>query len=110
MDLYEQIQKFIAELDASVRQLRTSGTDLAQAEMDYKICLSQKALELKESNKTPVTLISLIIYGILEVAKLRFKRDVKQVIYQANQESINSTKLKLRLLEAQLNREWGNTK
>lgn len=31
-------------------------------------------------------------------------------LYQANQEAINSTKLKLRILENQLNREWGNTK
>lgn len=110
MDLYEQIQKFIAELDASVRQLRTSGTELAEAERNYKVCLSQKALELKTTDKMPVTLISQIIYGVQEVANLRFTRDVKQAIYQANQESINSTKLKLRLLEAQLNREWGNTK
>lgn len=110
MDLYEQIQQLIAELDVSVKQLRKSGTDYAQAEMDYKICLSQKALELKTTEKMPVTLISQVIYGMLDVAKLRFERDVKQVIYQANQESINSTKLKLRLIESQLNREWGQAK
>jgi len=58
----------------------------------------------------PVTLINQIIYGVQEVANLRFDRDVKEAIYQANLESINSTKLKLRILENQLNREWGQAK
>ena len=42
--------------------------------------------------------------------QIRFDRDVKEAIYQANLESINSTKLKLRILENQLNREYGNPK
>lgn len=58
----------------------------------------------------PVTLINQIIYGVPEVAKLRFDRDVKEAVYQANLEAINSIKLKLRILENQLNREWGQTK
>ena len=58
----------------------------------------------------PVTLINQIIYGAQEVANLRFDRDVKEAVYQANLESINSTKLKLRILENQLNREWGQAK
>lgn len=39
MDLYEQIQTYIAQLDISVKQLRKSGTDLAEAEQKYKISL-----------------------------------------------------------------------
>lgn len=58
----------------------------------------------------PVTLINQIIYGVPEVANLRYDRDVKEAIYNANQEAINSTKLKLRILESQINREWSNTK
>ena len=110
MDLYEQITKLTNELDISVRQLRKSGTDLAEAEQKYKICLNQEALKLRAEKNMPVTLINQIIYGIPEVAKLRFDRDVKQVVYQANLEAINSIKLKLRILENQLNREWGQSK
>ena len=110
MDLYEQITQYIKELDISVRQLRKSGTDLAEAERDYKILLRQEALKLRTEKNMPVTLINQIIYGVPEVARLRFDRDVKEAIYQANLESINSIKLKLRILENQLQREWGNTK
>lgn len=110
MDLYEELTRLIQELDIAVKQLRTSGTNLATAERDYKIKLRQEALKLRAEKQMPVTLISQIIYGVPEVASLRFDRDVKEAVYQANLESINATKLKLRILEGQLNREYGNIK
>lgn len=105
MDLYEKIQQKQNELDYSVKQLRTSGTSKAETERDYKIALTQEALIMKD-DKSPVTFISLVIYGVRHIAELRFKRDVADVIYQANLESINSIKLQLRILDEQLSREW----
>ena len=110
MDLYEEILRLINELDISVRRLSKSGTEKAEAERKYKICLRQEALKLRAEKNMPVTLINQIIYAVPEVARLRFDRDVKEAVYQANLESINSTKLKLRILENQLNREWGQSK
>jgi hypothetical protein len=106
IDLYEEIQRLMAELTASIRKLRDNGAKLAEAERDYKITLRKEALKLR-AGEMPVTLINSIIYGVPEVAEKRFKRDVEQANYDANKEHINVTKLKLRLLEAQLNREWG---
>jgi hypothetical protein len=54
-----------------------------------------------------VTLINQIVYGIPEVASKRFKRDIAETMYQTNLEYINTTKLQLRILENQLQREWG---
>lgn len=108
-DLYNELQTKKKQLDTSVKLLRTNGSDLAQKEHDYKIKLLEKVFEMKESG-TPATLINLVIYGDKEVAKLRLARDIAEVIYNANQESINSLKLQLRLIESQMSREWGNTK
>ena len=110
MDLYEEITRLTKELDVSVRQLRKSGTDYANAEQNYKIKLRQEALKLRADEQMPVTLINQVIYGVPEVAKLRFERDVKEAVYEANKEAINSIKLKLRILEGQLSREWSNAK
>ena len=107
MDLYEEISKLMQELTASIKALRKNGEKLAEAERDYKIVLRQEALKLRAGDNMPVTLINNVIYGIDEVAEKRFKRDVEQANYDANKEHINVTKLKLRLLEAQLSREWG---
>lgn len=106
MDLYEEIMRLMAELTASIKRLRTNGANLAEAERDYKITLRTEALRLRAGDM-PVTLINNIIYGVEEVADKRFKRDVEQANYEANKEHINVTKLKLRILEAQLSREWG---
>jgi hypothetical protein len=106
MDLYEQITKLMAELTASIKKLRANGEKLAEAERDYKITLRKEALKLRAGDM-PVTLINSVIYGVEEVAEKRFKRDVEQANYDANKEHINVTKLKLRILEAQLAREWG---
>lgn len=106
IDLYEQITKLMSELTASIKKLRTNGANLAEAERDYKVTLRQEALKLRAGDM-PVTLINQVIYGVPEVAEKRFKRDVEQANYDANHEHINVTKLKLRILEAQLSREWG---
>lgn len=106
MDLYEEIQKLMQELTASISKLRKNGAKLAEAERDYKLTLRQEALRLRAGDM-PVTLINNIIYGVPEVAAKRFKRDVEQANYDANKEHINITKLKLKILEAQLAREWG---
>lgn len=107
-DLYQDLQQKVKELEVSVKALRKTGTDFAQAEMDYKILLSQEAVKMRNDG-TPVTMLPLTIYGLPEVAKLRFKRDVAETIYKANQESINSLKLQIRIIENQISREWSNT-
>lgn len=108
-DLYQEMQKKIQELDISVKALRIKGTEYAQAEMDYKIELSKEAIALKDSGMA-VTLIDKVIYGRPNIARLRFKRDVAQTVYNANQESINAIKLQIRILESQISREIGQTK
>lgn len=108
IDLYEEIQRLMNELTLSIGKLRKNGENLALAERDYKISLATQALKMK-ADGLQVTLINQVIYGVDEVSQKRFKRDVEAANYEANKEHINATKLKLRLLESQLNREWTNT-
>lgn len=107
MDLINDIQMLMEELTVSIKKLRYTGQALAEAERDYKITLRQEALKLRVEKDMPVTLINQIIFGVPEVADKRFKRDIAETMYNTNQEHINATKLKLRLLESQISREWG---
>lgn len=109
METYELLEKKIAELETSVKKLRTTGTDFAQAERDYKIALRGAALKLKDDGMA-VTLIDKVVYGDREVAEKRFKRDVAEAIYNANKEAINSIKLQIRILQEQNSQEWGVAK
>ena len=108
MDLINDIQILMEELTISIKKLSRNGQILAEAERDYKITLRKEALKLKVEENMPVTLINQIIFGVPEVAEKRYKRDIAETMYKANQEHINSTKIKLRILESQVSREWGN--
>jgi hypothetical protein len=110
MNLVDEVFKLNDELSASVGRLAENGRKLAEAERDYKITLRQEALKLRAEKNMPVTLIQQVVYGVPEVANKRFNRDVKEAIYQANQEAINSIKLQIRVIEGQLNREWNNAR
>jgi len=109
-DLVNELNDLCAKLSISGRQMQKFGNELAEAERDYKICLRQEALKLRTEKNMPVTLINQIVYGIPEVAELRFKRDVAETMYKVSMESINTLKLKIRVLDAQIQREWGAAK
>ena len=107
MDLMNELNYKIQELDKNIKLLRVSGTKYAEAERDYKILLRQECLKLKHEGMA-IGMIDKTCYGIPEVAEKRFQRDVAEVMYKANLENINSIKLQMRLLENQIQREYGN--
>jgi hypothetical protein len=106
--LFDQIQGEMKKLDISVRSLRKTGTEFAQAEMDYKIILREEALKLRDGGEA-VGMIDKTVYGVRRVAEVRFKRDVAEAVYKANLEAINATKLYIKVLMTQYDKEWGNT-
>ena len=105
MELYQELQAKTIQLEKSIRLLRQHGTVYAQAEKEYKMLLRQECLKLRDEGMA-IGMINMTAYGIPSVAEARFKRDVAEAVYRANQEAINSTKLQLRLIESQLQREW----
>lgn len=107
MELYLNLQEKTKQLDASIRQLRKSGTEYAEAERAYKILLRQECLKLRDDGMA-IGMIDKTCFGIQAVADARFKRDVAEVVYKANLEAINSIKLQMRLIESQIEREYGS--
>jgi hypothetical protein len=105
MDLLNQLQLKNKELETSIKSLRTTGTNYATAEREYKILLRQECLKLRDEGMA-IGMIDKTCYGIPSVAEARFKRDTAEAIYRANQEAINSIKLQIRIIESQINREW----
>lgn len=108
-DLYDELQTKTRQLDIAIKDLRKNGTAYAQAEKDYKIKLREEVLKLRDEGMA-IGVIDKTCYGIPSVADLRFKRDVCETVYKANNEVINALKLQLRLIENQISREWGNVK
>ena len=107
MDLLNELNQKIRELECSIKSLRKTGTAYAEAEKNYKIKLREECLKLRDDGMA-IGMIDKTCYGIPSIAELRFKRDSAEAVYKANQEAINSTKLQIRILESQIEREYGN--
>ena len=107
MDLINELQIKTKELEVSLRNLRISGTNYAEAEKNYKILLRQECLKLRDEGMA-IGMIDKTCYGVPSVAEARFQRDVAETVYKANIEAINSIKLQMRIISNQIDREWVN--
>ena len=106
MDLYNEIQEKCRLLDNSIKMLRKTGSEYAKAYTDYRVALAKELIILKNDGYA-ITLANDIARGKPEIAKLKFEEISKEAIYKANMESINVLKLQIKVLENQLEREFG---
>jgi len=104
-DLVSEISAKNDLLDTAITQLGVRGKAYAKAERDYQVALSKRILEYR-ANGTPVTIISDICRGLPDIAKLRLERDISLTVYESAKEAIQSYKLQIRILDAQVQREW----
>jgi hypothetical protein len=107
MDLFVELEQKRQMLDKSIKELRNSGANLGQCEKEYKIQLRNECLKLRNEGM-PIGMIDKTCYGVPIIAELRFKRDVAETIYKANLEAINSIKLEIRIIQNQIDKEYGN--
>ena len=106
MDLYNELNNLISKLDVSVKSLRKTGSEYAKAYTDYRVALAKELMILKEEGYA-ITLAGDIARGKPEIAKLKFKEISSEAIYKANQESINALKLQIKIIQEQINKEFG---
>lgn len=104
-DLYQELNGLIKQLDFAVSSLRKSGADYAQAYHDYRVSLSQELVQ-RELDGRPATTSLPIVRGLPHVALNKFKEQSTEAVYKANLEAINATKLKIRVVENQIAREY----
>ena len=107
MDLINELNNLIKKLDVSVKSLRNTGSDYAKSYTDYRVALAKELVRLKDDGMA-VTIAYDVARGKPEIARLKFKEISSEAIYKANQESINALKLQIKIIQEQINKEWGN--
>lgn len=68
---------------------------------------TENTIRLKDSGH-PITYIAQMIKGVKPVADARMKMIIAEAMYDANKEAIYSLRLQMKLLESQIEREWGH--
>lgn len=106
MDLYNELQEKCRLLDNSIRMLRKTGSDYAKAYSDYRVALAKELVKLKDEGYA-ITLAGDIARGKPDIAHLKFLEISNEAIYKANMESINVLKLEIKILQEQINKEYG---
>lgn len=106
MDLYQELNRLLNQLEYSVKELRNTGKAYGEAYTNYRMALAKELIKLKEEGYA-ITLAGDIARGKPEIARLKFEEISKEAIYKANQEAINSTKLHIKIIQEQINKEYG---
>ena len=107
--MYNEIMREVSVMEQALKELGKRGRKLAEAERAYKIAMRVEILKLRDEGK-PATLVLQLCYGTPSIAKLRYERDLAETMYKSALEAVNVYKLKIRIMENQYDKEYGNTK
>ena len=104
LDAINEMNELTRSLAEGIDELRLLGRRYAEAERTYRV-EKAKAIRTLRAEGVPVTIILDLAGG--HTAQWRFDRDTAEIMWKTQQEHINGLKLRIKILEAQIAREWG---
>lgn len=102
---WRELTDGVAALSRRTEDMRNSGMRAAEADAAYRAKKAVAILEEKAKG-TPATLCRDVIYARKDVQDALMERNCTQAVYEADREAINAEKLRLRIYDAQLARDW----
>ena len=112
IDIVAERDRMLLSLTNSYSELWKMGKKLAECERDYKIAYRKEVLRLVHDKKCAWTAAITLAQGdtdAFNVAELRFNRDIAKSPYNVSTEKINGLKLSLRIIESEIERQWGKS-
>ena len=108
--LMEELQK-LEELNnlltSALSEYKKRGQDYAKAYKNYRILVAQELLRLRDSG-VPVTICHDLARGKVEVANAKEQEIIAESLYNSCKEAILTYKLQIKILQAQINNDYGN--
>lgn len=107
MDLLEEMNRLKTLLNTALTEFKNRGMTYAKAYANYRKLLAQELLRLKAEGM-PVTLAYDVARGKEEIANAKEQEIIAETLYKSCQEAIALYKLQIRVLQEQINKEYGN--
>ena len=107
MEELQKLEELNNLLTSALSEYKKRGQDYAKAYKNYRILVAQKLLQLK-ADGMPVTISYDIARGDEEVANAKEQEIITECLYKSCQEAVNVYKLKIKILQAQINNDYGN--
>lgn len=105
--MWQDIEEAMNDLQKTLSNYKEYQKNYAKKEYDYRTELSKELIRLRAEGQA-VTHLADIARGEEKIAKLRYERDIAEGLVKSAEEGINFYKLKIRELEAEYSREYGN--
>ena len=102
---YAELMELMERAERGVQDMRETGCQFARNRQAYEIAKARRTLE-EYMKGTRVTVIPSLVQGYDDVNEARMLKDSAEALYAAAKEEVNVAKLKARIVEAQINREW----
>lgn len=107
--MWNEIQNTLNLLDLTIEESLHHGLRMSAAQTKYYTVKALRVRELMQEGKS-ATAIELIIKGEAKVNDALQEFQDAKVEYDNSREAINALKLRIRVLESQLEREWEQAK
>ena len=92
-------------MSSALREYKKRGQDYAKAYKNYRVKVAQKLLQLK-ADGMPVTISYDIARGDEEVANAKEQEIITECLYKSCQEAVNVYKLKIKILQENINKDY----
>lgn len=106
--LWVRIEECMRLLDLALKEAKTRGNLMVERECQYYTAKATECFELLEAGHAN-TFIQQVIKGRPKVAEAMQLYHAAEVEYKNANEAVNVFKVKLRVLEAEMEREWSQT-
>ena len=107
MDLFQKLEELNILLTKALEEYKNRGKDYANCYKEYRVAIAKELLRLRDEN-VPVTIAYDIARGNEDVAELKRKEIIAESLYKSCQEAINTYKLQIKIIQEQINKEYGN--
>lgn len=107
MEELQKLEELNNLLTSALSEYKKRGQDYAKAYKNYRVKVAQKLLQLKAEGM-PVTISYDIARGDEEVAEAKEQEIITECLYKSCQEAVNVFKLQIKILQAQIDNDYGN--
>lgn len=107
MEELQKLEELNNLLTSALSEYKKRGQDYAKAYKNYRVKVAQKLLQLKAEGM-PVTISYDIARGDEEVANAKEQEIITESLYNSCKEAILTYKLQIKILQAQINNDYGN--
>ena len=107
--MWHKIEETMENGQKSLSEYKKYCSDYAKKEYLYRTELSKRLLQ-RRTEGIPTTILSDVVRGEEDIAKLKFDRDIAEGLKNSAEKGTDFFKLYAKLMDSQTAREWGQAK